>query len=70
MRKVVFHVQPLSQQGPPPPDSRLVIDLWEDLPPANRNLLLRLLSHLLERQLEPNLIPSKEGADERNDSAK
>jgi hypothetical protein len=67
MRKVVSHVQSLSQQGSPPPITRPVVDLWADLPKVNRKHLLRLLSHLLERQLEPNLIASKEGGDECDD---
>ena len=62
------HVQSLTQHGSPPPDSRLVIDPWVDLPQANRKLLLWLLSQLLERQLEPRLAPSKEDGDERDDS--
>ncbi len=62
------HVQSLIQHGSPPPDSRLVIRPWADLPQANRKLLLWLLSQLLERQLEPGLIPRKEDADERDDS--
>ncbi len=65
----MFHVQSLSQHGSPPPDSGPVIDLWTDLPQVNRKLLLRLLSHLLERQLEPTLVLSKEDSDERDDSA-
>jgi hypothetical protein len=67
MRKVVFHVQSLTQHSSPPPNSRLVIGLWADLPQANRKLLLWLLSHLLERRLEPSLTPSKEDGDERDD---
>jgi hypothetical protein len=66
MRKVVFHVQSLTQHGSPPPNSRLVIGPWADLPQANRQRLLWLLSHLLERQLEPGLTPSKEDGDERD----
>ena len=62
------HVQSLTQHGSPPPDSRLVIGPWADLPQANRKLLLWLLSQLLERQLEPRLTPRKEDADERDDS--
>ena len=68
MRKVVSHVQSLTQHGSPPPNSRLVIGLWVDLPQANRQRLLWLLSHLLERQLEPSLAPGKEVADEHDDS--
>ena len=53
----------------PPPDSRPAIGWWADLPQANRQRLLWLLSHLLERQLEPNRAASKEDGDERDDSA-
>ncbi len=67
MRKVVFHVQSLTQHGSPPPNSRLVIGPWADLPQANRQRLLWLLSHLLERQLEPSLTLDKEDEDERDD---
>ena len=38
--------------------------LWEELPQANRQRLLWLLSHLLERQLERSLAPGKEDGDE------
>ena len=69
MRKAVSHVQSLTQHGSPPPDSRPVIGPWADLPQVNRQRLLWLLSHLLERQLEPSLAPSKEDGDERDDSA-
>jgi hypothetical protein len=51
----------------PPSNSRLVIGPWADLPQANRKLLLWLLSHLLERQLEPSLTLDKEDGDERDD---
>ena len=64
MRKVVSHVQSLTQHGSPPPNSRLVIGLWVDLPQANRQRLLWLLSHLLERQLELSSAPDKEDDDE------
>ncbi len=63
------HVQSLTQHGSPPPDSRQAIRCWEDLPQANRQRLLWLLSHLLERQLEHSLAPSKEDGDERDGSA-
>ena len=69
MRKVVSHVQSLTQHGSPPPNSRLVIGLWVDLPQANRKLLLWLLSHLLERQLERSSAPGKEDGDELDESA-
>jgi hypothetical protein len=65
----VSHVQSLTQHGSPPPDSRLVIDPRADLLQANRQRLLWLLSHLLVRQLEPSLTPSKEDGDERDDGA-
>jgi hypothetical protein len=67
MRKVVFHVRSLTRHSSPPSNSRLVIGPWADLPQANRKLLLWLLSHLLERQLEPSLTPDKEDGDERDD---
>jgi hypothetical protein len=54
---------------PPPPNSRQVIDRWTNLPQINRQRLLGLLSHLLERQLEQRLAPSKEDSDERDDCA-
>ena len=69
MRKVVSHVQSLTQRGSPPPNSRQAISLWEDLPQANRQRLLWLLSYLLERQLEQSSTPSKEDGDELDDSA-
>lgn len=69
MRKAVSHVQSLTQHGSPPPNSRQAISLWEDLPQANRKLLLWLLSHLLERQLEQSSTPSKEEGDELDGSA-
>ena len=53
----------------PPPNSRQAISLWEDLPPANRQRLLWLLSHLLERQLERSSAPGKEDGDELDESA-
>ncbi len=67
MRKVVYHVQSLTQHGSPPPNTKLVIGPWADLPQANRQQLLWLLSHLLERQLEPSLTSRKEDGDERDD---
>ena len=69
MRKVVSHVRSLTQHGSPPPDCRQAISLWEDLPQANRQRLLWLLSHLLERQLERSSTPSKEDGDELDESA-
>ena len=64
------HVQSFTQHGSPPPNSRPAIGQWEDLPQANRKLLLLwLLSHLLERQLEQSLAPSKEDGDELDSSA-
>jgi hypothetical protein len=70
MRKAVSHVQSLTQHGSPPPASRLTINLWEDLPQANRQRLLWLLSHLLERQLELGSAAAKEDGDERDESTK
>ena len=69
MRKAVSHVQSFTQHGSPPPNSRQAISLWEDLPQANRQRLLWLLSYLLERQLEQSSTPSKEDGDELDDSA-
>ena len=69
MKKAVSHVQFLTQHGSPPPDSRQPISRWEDLPQANRQRLLWLLSHLLERQLEHSLAPGKEDGDELVNSA-
>ena len=53
----------------PPPDSRQDISRWEDLPLANRQRLLWLLSHLLERQLQRNDASGKEVGDELDESA-
>jgi hypothetical protein len=64
MRRAVSHVQSLTQHGSPPPDSSQGISRWEALPPANRQQLLWLLSHLLERQLERDRTPGKEDDDE------
>ena len=50
--------------GSPPPNSSQGISRWEALPPANRQRLLWLLSHLLERQLERGRTPGKEDDDE------
>ncbi len=69
MRKAVFHVQSLTQHSSPPPASRPTIGPWADLPQVNRQRLLWLLSHLLERQLEWSKAPSKEDADECDDRA-
>jgi hypothetical protein len=69
MRKVVFHVQSLTSHGSPPPNYRLVIGPWENLPQVNRQRLLWLLSQLLERQLELGSATEKEDGDERDKSA-
>ncbi len=69
MRKVVPYVQSLTQHSSPPPDSRQAIGWWTDLPQINRQRLLWLLSHLLERQLEQRFAPSKEVSDECDDRA-
>lgn len=69
MRKAVSHVQSLTQHGSPPPDSSQGISRWADLPQANRQRLLWLLSHLLERQLGQSLAPGKEDGDELDESA-
>ena len=63
------HVRSLTQHGSPPPDSRQVISQWSDLPLVNRQRLLWLLSHLLERQLEQSLAPGKEDGDELDKNA-
>ncbi|GHO49710.1 hypothetical protein [Ktedonospora formicarum] len=63
----MFHVQSLTQRSSPPPNSRHVTVLWADLPQVNRQRLLWLLSHLLERQLKQSSVPSKEDGDERDD---
>ena len=63
------YVQSLTQHGSPPPDSRQASSLWEDLPQANRQRLLWLLSHLLERQLQRSSAPDKEDGDELDESA-
>jgi len=64
MRKVVSHGQSLTQHGSPPLASRQAISQWERLPQANRQRLLWLLSHLLERQLERSSAPSREDGDD------
>jgi hypothetical protein len=69
MRKVVSHVQSLSQHGSPPPTCRPSSSPWEDLPQINRQRLLWLLSQLLQRQLEPSSATEKEDGDERDESA-
>jgi hypothetical protein len=69
MRKAVPHVQSLTQHGSPPPASRQALSQWEKLPQANRKLLLWLLSHLLEHQLEQSKALRKEDGDERDGSA-
>ncbi|EFH88329.1 hypothetical protein Krac_9763 [Ktedonobacter racemifer DSM 44963] len=53
----------------PPPNSRQAIIQWGNLPQANRQRLLWLLSQLLERQMEQCLVPGKEVSDERDDCA-
>jgi hypothetical protein len=63
------YVQSLTQHSPPPPACKPVIGQWAGLPQANRQRLLWLLSHLLERQLEPSLPHSKEDDDELDTSA-
>lgn len=62
-------VQSLTQYSPPPSVYKPAITQWADLPQANRQQLLWLLSHLLERQLDPSLLPSKEDDDELDTSA-
>ena len=62
------HVQSLTQHGSPPPDSSQGISRWADLPQANRQRLLWLLSHLLERQMERSSTPGKEDDDELDTS--
>jgi len=65
----VSNVQFLTQHSPPPPAYKPASDQWAGLPQANRQRLLWLLSHLLERQLEPSLPHSKEDDDELDTSA-
>ncbi len=65
MRYVPSRTQPC----PPPPASKQAFGVWADLPPIHRQHLLWLLSHLLERQIEQHLMPSKEVSDERDDRA-
>jgi predicted Fe-S protein YdhL (DUF1289 family) len=65
----VYHVQSLTEHSSPPPVSKQEISRWEDLPRANRQRLLWLLSRLLERQLEQSLAPGKEDGDERDAGA-
>ncbi len=63
MRYVPSRTQPC----PPPPVFKQALDVWAVLPPIHRQHLLWLLSHLLERQIEPHLMPNKEVSDERDD---
>ena len=65
----MFHVQSLTQHGSPPPIFKQAISQWENLPQVNRQRLLWLLSHLLERQLEGSSAPNKEDGDELDESA-
>ena len=64
MRKGVVHVQFPIQHSSLLGNPRLVTGLWMNLPQTNRQQLLWLLSHLLERQLEPIPAPNKEDGDE------
>jgi len=64
----VRDVQSLTQCSPPPSVYKPAIVQWTKLPQANRQQLLWLLSHLLERQLDPSLLPSKEDDDELDNS--
>ena len=63
------YVQSLTQHRPPPSAYKPAIGQWVDLPQANRQQLLWLLSHLLERQLDPSLPSSKEDDDELDNNA-
>ena len=63
------HVQSLTQHGSPPPVCSQASSPWKDLPQANRQRLLWLLSHLLERQLDPSSAADKEDGDELDESA-
>jgi hypothetical protein len=61
-------VQSLTQYSPPPSVYKPATAQWTKLPQANRQQLLWLLSHLLERQLDPSLLPNKEDDDEPDNS--
>lgn len=53
----------------PPPVFKQALDVWAVLPQIHRQHLLWLLSHLLERQIEQHVVPSKEVSDERDERA-
>ncbi len=51
-----LQIRPSGQRSPPPSKALLGSrwgSRWDQLPPANRQRLLRLLGHLVERQLSP-----------------
>jgi len=58
-----------TQYGSPPPASKQAVGVWAVLPQIHRQHLLHLLSQLLERQIEQQLMPDKEASDERDDRA-
>ena len=58
------HAQPLSRAGPRAPGPRPPLTLWERLPPPNRQRLVWLLGHLLERQLARAIGQPEEVSDE------
>jgi hypothetical protein len=63
------YVPSRTQHGPPPPISKQVVGVWAVLPQVHRQHLLRLLSQLLERQIEQQVVSNKEVSDERDDRA-
>jgi hypothetical protein len=65
MRYVPSRTQPC----PPPPVFKQALGVWAVLPQIHRQHLLWLLSHLLERQIEQHVVPSKEVSDERDERA-
>jgi hypothetical protein len=61
---VTGHGSIVHQHLSPPPSARLLLSRWEQVPPANRQRLLCLLSRLVERQLaQPPKLHVEDGHD-------
>ncbi len=58
------HGRSLNRARPPPPGTGRGPTRWDQLPPANRQHLLRLLSQLLERQWRQGVARRGEGGDD------
>ena len=63
-RKEVRHVRSLNRVRPPPPSGGRGPTRWDQLPPATRQHLLRLLSQLLARQWRQGVARRGEGGDD------